>query len=780
MKNTTKHNLRFSAIYIGAIALFAINSAMADEDEIKALTQPKSSVQVEVINVDNSSAKFGEYNGLYGHNSGVYPNAAVNIRGGNAYTNNQQGETSRWSVTGENLGLTSRSANVSAADQGAWSLGVNFDQLQHNMTDTYQTPYQGKMGGNSFTLPSNFYNNANAIVNSGGSATVRAGTQSMPGQILGDFQGMNISSTRDNTTVNGSAQIDKDSNVFFEYNNLIQSGAKLSPISATQVVGIPSALGGVAKATVFLPMPTNSQTDTVSFGYNWKGENAHFTASYFGSFFQNNASNFQWAPAQAYAPSYAVNNTMQTISTMPNNALNQLNLAGGYDFSKKTKLTANFSVSNNTQNQGFGGTYDQINYMGTPPANSLNGVVNTTHADFKVADQTIKDLTLTAGAKFDQRDNLTQSNLYYPIAVSTESGVTANAPLSIKQSQLLLGADYRLTKDQKLSLTLGNSSINRWCNQYGSQNTTAGTYYYNSANCVTATSSNENKADLSYKLKANEDLSFRMGAGYANRKSNFNNSVYTAIPGEPYDTTNPLKAVNASDVAGYYPFFEASRKQYSTKASASWQATQDLSLTIGGKYLNDLFYDSTLGVQNANVWSLNFDSTYAYDEQGTASVYVTQQSQQRNLSSGKTAATGWSNNLQTNSTTLGVGFKQGGLLNGKVGLSGDANYSVANSVYNTVGVPAYTATCSAAATATCGVLPGIYNNTLIFKLGSTYQLDKNSKIGVGYWYQRLRSNDFYYNTIQYGWTPGVVMPTNQTSPSYNVNVISANYTYTFD
>ena len=123
----------------------------ADDQEVKALTQPVSSVQVEAISVDNSSAKFGEYNGL--NRGGGYANGAVNIRGGSAYTNNEQGDKTRWSVTGDNLGLTSRSANASIADQGSWSIGVNFDQLQHNITDSYQTPYQGRMGGNSFTLP---------------------------------------------------------------------------------------------------------------------------------------------------------------------------------------------------------------------------------------------------------------------------------------------------------------------------------------------------------------------------------------------------------------------------------------------------------------------------------------------------------------------------------------------------------------------------------------------------------------------------------------------------
>ena len=118
MYKANKLNLKLSAISLGVVSLFSASAARADDDEVRALTQPQSTVQVEMIGVDQNSAKFGEYNGLYGHPSGAYPNAALNIRGGGAYTNNEQGNTSRWSVTGDNLGLTSRSANVSIADQG--------------------------------------------------------------------------------------------------------------------------------------------------------------------------------------------------------------------------------------------------------------------------------------------------------------------------------------------------------------------------------------------------------------------------------------------------------------------------------------------------------------------------------------------------------------------------------------------------------------------------------------------------------------------------------------
>ncbi|QKM65182.1 hypothetical protein DCO17_08005 [Polynucleobacter tropicus] len=788
MKNAKIFSFKKTAIAMAVTTVFFTNTAIADSDEIRDLTQPKSTVQVEVIGVDQNSAKFGEYNGLYGNPSGIYPNGALNIRGGGAYKNNESGDTTRWSVVGDNLGLTSRSASASYEDQGNWSVGVGFDQLQHNISNTYNTPYRGSMGGNYYVLPSNLTGGASTGTNPATSSTV-----------IGDLSNMGVSSTRYNTSLSASKIIDKDFNISFEFNNLVQTGAKLQAVAGAVAAG---GNAGTSQTIAILPMPTNYQTNTFNLAANWKGDNSHFTASYFGSYFENGYKGFQW---QAFNTTGATSgsgngNPIQTISTAPSNFLNQLNLAGGYDFSSKTKLTGNFSISQNTQNQGFSGSYDPgvttssaNNGMmaQAAPYGSLNGVVNTTHADLKVTDQSVKDLTLTAAGKFDQRDNLTQSNMYNFFAVDGTSSTRntphmsniPNTPESIKQAQILLGADYRITNAQRVSLTLENSNVNRWCNQYGTPGQTPATYYssatiatgstfYNSSGCMPANASVQNSANALYKVKVVDGVNVKLGAGYSNRQTT-------------WDNTNSMMAISGNsspsnwniNYPGFYPFFEASRRQYSGKGSVDWQTTEQLSFTLGGKYTSDTYPNSVYGVQNGYSWSLNLDSTYAYAEAGTINAYVTQQSMQRVLSDQSTVGV-YFNQLQTNATTIGLGLKQGGLLNGKVTLNADATLSLANSIYNTTSTPGVCATANAGY---CGSAPGIQNNLAILKLGGNYQLDKNSKLGMQYWYQRLYSSDYFYNaySVSSGGVSGI-MPTNQTAPSYAVNAVMVNYTYTFD
>ena len=66
-----------------------------------------------------------------------------------------------------------------------------------------------------------------------------------------------------------------------------------------------------------------------------------------------------------------------------------------------------------------------------------------------------------------------------------------------------------------------------------------------------------------------------------------------------------------------------------------------------------------------------------------------------------------------------------------------------------------------------------------FKLAGNYKVDKANRVVVGYLYQHLNSNDYYYNAYQTGYTPTSLMPNNQQAPSYSQNVLYASYVYEF-
>ena len=774
---TRNANLKLSLLSVAMLGVFSSMYAYADDEEAAALMNPTSSVTVEEIYVSQGSQKFGEYNGL--NKQGGYINGNINVRGGDGYKNNANGDTSRWSIQGTDLGLTDRSASAGYSDQGNWGVTVGYDELQHNLAPGYQTPYQGQMGGSGWSLPSGFGTTSN--------------TNTMNSAQKGAFQTIDISTTRQNTSLKAEKILENGLSTFFEFNHLNQTGAKLQGFGQAQISGATN------EYVAILPSPTSYQTDTMNLGLNWQGEKARLTGSYFGSFFRdgNNGVQFQ---------TFAGANNMQTMSTAPSNQLQQLNLGGGYDFTNKTKLVGNFSFGRNTQNAST--AYDPLMMVnGNTPA-PFNGLVNTAHADLKVNDSSIKNLNLSAGVKYDSRDNLSQSNMQNFYSIGNHNTFYPNTPLSYRKAQAEVAGDYRITSDQKVRLAYQYTNLNRYCNQYATGQVTpvtaTSTNYPPGADCVTANYSRSNNVAASYKLKAAESVDIKFAYAMDVRQTTWNQNAIAAMYGANANNSPAalsLKMVpgqNGGDYVGFRPFFEASRNQQLVKGNVNWQTTDALTLGVGGKYLYDQYPDSTYGITNANTWAINFDANYAYAENGTLVAYAVQQNAMRNLNNkqvntavynGSTTAApygvgSWTNSMTENDTTLGLGIRHSGLMSGKVTLLGDLTYSLGQTNYSTsingARTQATAYNCSSPANGTCGNPGAISNRMAAIKLGGSYQIDKQSKVGLRYTYQHLSSNDFYYNGYQMGYTPTQVMPTNQTSGSYNVNVIAATYTYSFD
>jgi MtrB/PioB family decaheme-associated outer membrane protein len=748
------------AVHSALVAMFAMPmmayaADVVSEDEVAAIRRPTNYIDVGAEYVSKDAAKFGEYNGL--DKSGGEFVGNFSVRGGDAYDGGDG--TLRWGISGVDLGTTSRELNATVGNQGQWNLGIRYDELRHNITDNYQTPYQGNMGGNDFALASGFGTAAN--------------TRTLSATQLDSFQTVDIGTTRKNTSLAAGYNFSPQWNIKVDFNHLDQSGAKLLAFGS-MLYG-----GAAGEAVAILPNPTSYKTDTVNVALNWVGDKGHVTGSYFGSFFRDG---YDRVTFQTFAGAV----TPQTMSTAPSNNFHQLNLTGGYALSEKTKLAGGVSYGRNTQNDDF--VVDSFMMTTPAPQSSLNGVVATTHADLKLTNQTNGDLALSAGVKYDKRNNRTSSNIYNFHSIDGANDANyPNTPLSIKKSQLELAGDYRPDKSQHIRLAYNHEQIDRWCNQYA---TNAG--YPEGTNCVVATDTTDDKLGATYKLKATDDVNLNIGYAYSERKSEFDTNAIAAFRG----TSGGIAGQNASDFIGFHPYFDASRHEQIVKAGVNWQTNDKLSFGLTGRITDD-DYDTTYGVQKGNTWSLNLDATYAYTENGSVSAYVTQQHRERELTDKQNNAavvasgtrlsvpanSDWTNTLKDDDITVGLGAKQNGLIHGKLELAGDLTYSLAKTRYGTqqnyTGLTTGGLTCADATLLSCGDLPEIKNTMFQAKLTGTYQFDKTSRVAVAYLYRRLSGDDYSYNGYQYGYTPNALMPTNQQSGSYSVNVIAANYIYNF-
>ena len=769
-----------SAIVL-ALAAFQTGVLAADEEET-ALTQPTNTLELGVVHTSQDSSKFGEYNGL--SKSGPHLIGNILLKGGDGFSNNEKGGIRRWTINGENLGLTNRSLNLSVGDQGDWTLGSKFDELHHNLSDTYQTPYSGAMGGNQFFLNKN---TADTTVLS-----------SLPALTT-----MGIENIRKNSNLFGAKVIDHFWDINFDYNHLEQTGAKL--------MGFGSAKNGNEKGqgVSILPNPTNSKTDTLNLGLNYRLDDKFFTLAYFGSFYRDKVDRVTFS-------TYNGANDTQNMSTMPNNNFNQLLLNGGMKVSPKTKLTSSVSYGLNTQSDPFVvDAFSMVNpNLAALPRQSLGGVVETYHADLKLSNQFSNDMNITAGFRLDERNNKTPSSMYNFHSIDGGNDANyPNTPISNKKGSVDLASDYRINKGEYVRVAFNHENIDRWCNNYAT-----GVGYPAGSNCVTAKQSKEDKIDATYRFNDGDGLSYKLGAGYAAKQATFDPNAIAAFIGQlgSYNYTSTFnntaslytKGLNGGDFPGFYPFFDASRKQQFVKAGTNWEANQHLTFGVSGKISKDAYNDSTYGVLGGNAFSINLDSAYNYSESGQFNVYLSHQRRSRDMtdyfysyravsSTNPTAYLGgrgsWSNTLTDADDSMGIGFKQANLMAGRLEVSGDYAYTVSTSTYSTVVGSDYVSYASAAAQASnsstscslgsvlsCGALPDIRTVIGQLKLAGVYTVDKETKVSVRYMYSKLNTVDYYYNGLQSGMTPTTLMPTNQQPGNYSINLIALSLIHQFN
>lgn len=887
----------------GALTLmFAMPlAAHADGDDaaksVEAMRHPTNTIEVGVNAVSDKSAKFGEYNGLDKKGESIIGN--FNVRGGDAYDNNTG--TYRWDIGGKNLGTSNREIGGSVSNQGTWSIGIGYDELQHNTTTGYQTPYMGDNGGTLFTLPAAFggvrpYTAPNDGGTRIGNATVNLVDGVLPTNLQNAtlgltpaqqalFHDINVNNTRKNTSFNAKVLLNPELKVTFDYNRLKQGGAKLQGFgpdgslhnaAGTNVLAALNGAAGAALATAagekaeVVPVPTNYNTDTFNLGVHWAGENANLSASYYASFFRDNykTASYQsyWIPATgSYSTPWttgvtAANPALYTLGidalTLPaDNDLHQVNVMGGYSFSKATKLSGGFSYGRNTQNAPF--IDSELTYRGRPSLildpitqiGSANALVVTSHADLKLTNQTTSDLKLAAGFKYDKHNNRTVSNMYnfssnnFAGVSPANEAIYPNTPLSTKKTQFELAADYRINAAQNVRLAYNREEVKRWCDSYAvsaaggypavtmAQSLAAGGMGLTSAaaagnsskypagtNCVVAVSQNDDKLSADYRAQVNEDLNLRVGYAYSDRKttsdSNARAAFMTVVPAANATLNNTVQGLNGGDALGFFPVFDASRTQNLLKGTVNWQANDQLNVSLNGRFGEDRYGDSTYGVKKGEQWSLSLDAGYAFSDSGSVTPFVTQQSRKRDMTNfggnqaaavtavaatttvqangvtgalaGTNAVVGmaagpwtWSNSLKDEDTTIGISVKQGDLMSGKLELMGDLTYSSGKTSYFTAYTNPVSALCFDPTIGNCGALPDITNKTTSLKLSGSYKLDKSSKIGFGYTYQKLVSNDFYYDGQQVGNTSNGTLPSNQKSGSYSVNVVAVAYVYSF-
>ena len=739
----------------------------------QSLICPENYFELGAQGASRSESKFGEYNGM--PYRGPYGVGNFNLAGGNGYC--QLGGNRRWQIYGNDVFTNSRTLGASIGDQGQWSLGFMFDQLRHYTTNGYQTPFLGG-GGNVLTLPSNF-----GVISTG----VNGGSRSLTPAQLAAFNNVNVYNTRKNYTLAGGYNINDQWDVKLNFKHIDRSGAKLIG-GGTDLIDL-TALNGynfVGEASGLRMNPTNDRTEQISLSANWVGEKAYASFEYYGSFYHDDYLGLSFANPFVTGASAPATGTvlagglpMDTMSLPPSNLLHQLNATGGYVFSRQTKLSGGLSLGLNTQNSSFLNTFTTNPMTVTSlPRNSLDGRVINTHADARLTHQFTSALGFNAGFRYDNRNNKTPvaTYSYYTLAGDgiTPSIVSpTNAPMSLRHTVADATFDYRLDKRQRVSLGYTYDHMQRWCSSDIAANTQGlianpSTYYVDSASCAQVPRSTDNTVAANYKLSVSDTVRIGAGYSYADRDATIS-SFYNPMQAYPQGYPN----------YGWLAYFQAPRREHVVKLRTDWQATPSLDLGLTGQYTYDSYNESTLGIQNGHAGNINVDATYQASDAMSYGIYASWQKRSLyHLNSSDHSPTApvstlWSNQLSDSDIDFGVTGKQK-LMHDKLQLSEDLSYNYGRSAYDTALVANINP-----AVGNSGNVPPIKYKIIQLRLAGGYQVDKKSRINVGYIFQRILSNDYFYNGYAYGYTPSTMMPANVTAPNYKINVLFVTYRYTF-
>jgi MtrB/PioB family decaheme-associated outer membrane protein len=691
--------LSVAAVHSAILAMAMVSAAQAQDATVADLTQPRSTVEIGAMYVNptnsenrnnvvpnsngsNTSYKFGEYNGLQKQGTTAILN--FDLRGGGSYDSE---DATRYRITGTNLGLETRNLSADFGKQGSFRINLGYDELLRNRSDSYQTPYLGE-GGNNFVLPSNWIKPivpqtaGTATTNTSTSTNLRgldptAGTASglangivvpptaatlntltgIRAADLADFHNVNLYTKRSATSAGATVEIDNHWSLKASIKRENKTGYKPLSVVTSQV----------SEYATTLADPISQTTDQYNVSLNYRDAKSFFSAEYYGSVFTNDIKSVTWNDISDPTKT-------ATIASAPSNQFHQLNLTGGYTISPVTKFVWNASTARNTQDEAFVTAGQNNQFPLGLPGTSLQGVVVTTAFNAKLTSKATQDLGLMASYKYENRDNQTPVNTYYfQDANEAKSGVNswlagqgsnlnmyANRAYSKKLSQLDLGADYKVNKDNTLKFDYDAQQIDRSCN---------GSWI----NCADAPTTKENTLSAQWRTRVNDDLNAKLGYARSQRTVNYDENAFLALV--PYANVVPTLGAgvgatqslysfltangltgfgpwaglpttaltgnaaiytpnnniapqalygsrnNINELIGMRRFNMADRNRDKLRTSLDWQASEAFSLQASYDFDRDNYQNSIFGLQGSQGRTLNLEGNYDASENLSTSVF---------------------------------------------------------------------------------------------------------------------------------------------------------------
>jgi MtrB/PioB family decaheme-associated outer membrane protein len=492
------------------------------------------------IYVDDSAAKFGEYDGLSEDGSYLALGGSARQRRGNGLF---------WSAVAQDLGLDSRSAAVSGGREGEWQVDLGYVASPHNVFDTTLTPFS--VGAEqSLTLPP---------------AWVRAGNTQNMTALDSSLRRYDLEASRERWSLDGRVDLGSHWSTELNYTHETRDGQRL--------------LGSSFITTSSqLPAPVDFVTDQLDWSARYATDQGVIGLSYFGSFFSNRRADFVWSnPFTAIAPGADLGRT----ALAPDNNFHQLAVNFSRRLGEVWYLRMNGSLGRGKQDDAFlPYTTNALIPMTPLPRTSLDGEVDMTHVDLQLSGNLGKLLPLLQGLRgklsyrYDERDNTTAQGDYSYVEGDTfPAGVATNVPYGYRRQDIALFGEYDLGR----LLALGPGRSAKLSGGWDREE-------WDRSSFQEIDNSTEDSAWVRVQVRPASWLTFDARYGGANRETDpYVAPVSTAAPQNPL-----LRKFNL-----------ANRERDFWDFGADLSLAQNITLSLDGFHREDDYIDSVIGLTNS-------------------------------------------------------------------------------------------------------------------------------------------------------------------------------------
>lgn len=749
-------------VLAASIAAIGASVWAQDDAEIRRLIRPDSTVEVGVGYVSEDSFKFGDYTGLNDKGAHLIGNIDLNHR--------NEANTHYFSLSGSNLGLDSRNFKLQGGEQGNFGLSLEYDQIPKLWSDSYQTPFTNP-GSANLTLPTPWVRGATT-----GAMAAQLNANMRPFEVKTERKSLGLSLTKDLATGWD-----------------VELRAKREKKDGNRFIGATFGNSGGNPRAAILPEPVDYTTEEVEALVRYTSKKLQLQFGYYGSFFNNANAGLIWA--NPYASSVwtggttgltgATNIGQGQIGLPPDNRLHQISVSGGYNFSKDTRLSGSLSTGRMTQNDAFLPYSINPALMATvavpPPRTSLDGRIDTTHADLKLSSKLSPTLHASAAYRYDERDNKTPQAQYWYIGGDSQTQANAglskqrtNLPGSSTKQQIDAHLDYHLTPNTKL--------------KFGYD------YEWAKKTFEAITEEKEHTVKAEVHQHFNDIISGGLGYAYSDRKTSAaNGSDYDASapfiagfsPAYVASQVNPALPLNGlwDNVPTQYKFFMAPRKRDKVRAFLNVSPSEQIDLQAGFDYKNDDYHKSQYGLQKAKGWALNLDANYVVSDALTSHAFVSfdkYETGQRSIDLAGSQANvavstrDWTADIDDRTLTVGFGARYKPLRQYEFG--GDITRATSTGKISVQDVANSTRVTPLVLRAT--PLPDLKTSLTRLDLFGQYKLQKDLTVKLKYVYERYSSADWSIDQVGAA-TLANVIGTNQTSPRYNVHFVGVSLAYQF-